>query len=247
MKGVADVCGCFPTGRHYPGIAHLLRSPIAGIAQELEESAPWAAHPVAMIDTETTGRDPAEDRIVELAIVIGRDGQVVSRDAWLINPERPIPEDATKVHGISNDDVKDKPTFSDVCGEILAKLAGAIPAAYNASFDRGFLLAEVKRVATSDTPDVPAVRDRVVWLDPLIWARHVYASERSRKLGDIAELLGVTLDQAHRATADAEAALGVMYKLANDERIPVAYGAFIQEQVRLARAQDEARKMWRNR
>jgi DNA polymerase-3 subunit epsilon len=247
MKGVVEVCGCFPTGRHYPGIAHLLRSPTAGIAHELAEASPWAAHPVAMIDTETTGRDPVEDRIVELAIVVGRGGQIESRDAWLINPGRPIPEEATKVHGITDDDVKDKPSFADVCAEILAKLAGVIPAAYNASFDRGFLLAEVKRAASSSTQDVPAVRERVVWLDPLIWARHLHASERSRKLGDVAELLGVTLDQAHRATADAEAALQVMYKLAEDERVPAAYGPFIQEQVRLARAQEEARKMWRNR
>ena len=247
MKGVVEVCGCFPTGRHYPGIAHLMRSPTAGIARELEESSPWAALPVAMIDTETTGRDATVDRIIELAIVVGRDGHVVSRDAWLINPGRPIPADSTKVHGITDDDVKDKPLFADVIAEILAKLEGVIPAAYNASFDRGFLLAEVKRVASPGLADVPAVRDRVVWLDPLIWARHLHAAARGRKLGDMAEMLGVTLDQAHRATADAEAALQVMYKLAEDERVPSGYGPFIQEQIRLARAQEEARKMWRNR
>jgi len=150
MRGVAEVCGCFPTGRQYPGIAHLLRTPVAGIAEELDGQAPWAAQPVVMIDTETTGRVAAEDRIVELAIITGRDGEVHSVDTWLINPERPIPAESSQVHGIYDRDVADKPTFAEVCGEILAKLTGAIPAAYNAAFDRGFLLAEVQRTNRQD-------------------------------------------------------------------------------------------------
>lgn len=247
MRGVAEVCGCFPTGRQYPGIAHLIRAPLAGVAKELDAAEPWAAHRIVMIDTETTGRDAAEDRIVELAIVTGRNGQVESLDTWLINPERSIPADSTAVHGIHDEDVRDKPTFADVCGEILEKLTDAIPAAYNATFDRGFLLAEVKRAGRTGLLDVPATRDRVVWLDPLIWARHLFPSEKSRKLGSMAALLGVELENAHRATADAEAALRVMFKLAEDERVPKSYGTFIQEQVRIARSQDEARNMWRRR
>lgn len=247
MRGVAEVCGCFPTGRQYPGIAHLIRAPLVGIAREIEASEPWVAHPIVMIDTETTGREPAEDRIVEFAIVTGRDGRVVSRDTWLLNPERAIPEESSAVHGIHDEDVRGKPTFADVCGEILERLSNAIPAAYNAAFDRGFLLAEVKRAGRGDLLDVPATRDRVVWLDPLVWARHLYAEEKSRKLGSMAELLGIELEQAHRATADAEAALLVMYKLAEQDRVPKLYGDFIQEQMRIARAQDEARSMWRRR
>lgn len=247
MRGVADVCGCFPTGRQYPGIAHLLRAPIAGVAQELDANAPWVDHDIIMIDTETTGREFAEDRIIELAVVKGRNGRIVSRDTWLINPGRPIPPDSTAVHGICDADVIDKPAFAAVCAEILERLAGAIPAAYNATFDRGFLLAEVKRALRTGSLDVPATRPRVVWLDPLVWARLVFSEEKSRKLSAVAELLGVELEHAHRATADAEAALLVMYKLAEDARVPKTYGALIQEQTRLARLQDESRMVWRNR
>lgn len=247
MRGVVDVCGCFPTGRQYPGIAHLIRTPVAGVAEELDGSQPWAAHRVVMIDTETTGRNPAEDRIVELAIVTGLDGEVVSRDTWLINPGCPIPPESSAVHNIHDDDVRDKPSFAEVCGEILGKLADAIPAAYNANFDRGFLLAEVRRAERTGLVDVPATRERVVWMDPLVWARHLFPTEKSRKLSAVAELLGVQLETAHRATDDSEAALRVMYEMAKDERVPAAYGAFIQEQVRVARAQDEARMMWRRR
>jgi len=200
-----------------------------------------------MLDTETTGREPAEDRIVEIAIVKGCDGVVLSRDTWLINPERPIPESASVVHGIRDDDVRDQPTFAEVCGEVLACLSGAIPAAYNAAFDRGFLLAEIKRVGRSDLVDAPATRDRVVWLDPLVWARHLYPNEKSRKLSVMASLLGVELENAHRATADAEAALLVMYKMGTNDRIPSTYGKMVQEQVGIARAQEDARTMWRRR
>ena len=247
MRGVADVCGCFPTGRAYPGIAHLTGTMFVGVARELDATQPWKSHPVVMIDTETTGREPAEDRIVEIAIVRGCNGVVLSRNTWLVNPQRSIPEGASAVHGIYDKDVRDQPTFADVCGEVLACMAGAIPAAYNAPFDRGFLLAETRRVGHIEMVDVPAVRDRVVWLDPLVWARHLFPTEKSKKLSVMAQLLGVELIEAHRATADAEAALLVLYKLAENAKVPAGYGKMVQEQASIARAYDEMRSMWRRR
>jgi DNA polymerase-3 subunit epsilon len=230
---------------HYPGIAHLLRTRLVGVARDFDPDTPWVEYPIVMIDVETTGRDPASDHVVELAVVRGEKGEVISRNAWLINPGCPIPEESVSVHGIRDEDVKDKPAFAAVSAEILRALRGALPAAYNASFDRGFLLAETRRAQTELPDDVPSIRDDVVWIDPLVWARHLMASAKSRKLADVAERLGVELEQAHRATADAEAALRVLYSLGDDERIPATYGALIHEQVRIGRAQEEARQMWR--
>jgi len=247
MRGSSDGCGCFPTGRHYAAIAHLLRTRVQGLAPGFEHGDAWLDKNVVMVDVETTGRDAASDRIVELAIVRGRKGEIVSRNAWLINPRRSIPAEVTAVHGITDADVADKPTFADVCHEILAALQDAIPAAYNASFDRGFLHAEVARALSADVSAPPALLKDVEWIDPLIWARHIQAAARSRALGDVAARLEVELDHAHRATADAEAALKVMYKFAEDSRVPKGYGGLIQEQNRLSRAQDEARQMWRGR
>lgn len=246
MRG-GEGCGCFPTGRNYPGIAHLLRAPTLGIAGELEESVPWTEHPIVMVDVETTGTDPSTERVIELAIVRAVRGEILQRDAWLINPGKPIPSDSTKVHGIRDEDVAGKPAFAEVCDELLGALQGAVPAAYNASFDRGFLLAELRRAGASKRADVPAVRDGVAWIDPLVWARHLFATAKGRKLTDMAQLLGIEMEQAHRATADAETALRVMYAMQHDERVPKTYGKFIQEQLRLLRSQDEARQMWRNR
>ncbi|TKD10004.1 3'-5' exonuclease [Polyangium fumosum] len=242
---VADPCGCFPTGRHYPGIAHLLKVRAVGVASELDASAPWIDLPIAFLDVETTGRNAAQDRLVEVAVVIGLRGDVVARHSWLVNPGRPIPAESTAVHGIRDEDVAGKPAFAEVANEILATLAGAIPAAYNAVFDRGFMLAELERASVRPENPPPAMRREVDWIDPLTFARELYKHEGSRALGDMAALLGIELVNAHRATDDAEAALRVLYALAKDSRVPRAYGSFIQEQRRLLRIQDEARARWR--
>jgi len=242
---VADPCGCFPTGRHYPGIAHLLKVRAVGVASELDAGIAWMDHPIAFLDVETTGRNPVNDRLVEVAVVIGRGGEVLARQSWLINPGRPIPAESTAVHGIKDEDVAGKPSFAEVADEILAALAGAIPAAYNASFDKGFLLAELERAGVRPETPPPAMRREVDWIDPLTFARELYKKEESRALGDMAALLGISLVNAHRATDDAEAALRVLYALSKDPRVPRAYGSFIQEQRRLLRVQDEARARWR--
>lgn len=242
---LADPCGCFPTGRHYPGIAHLIKVRAVGVASEIEASGQWLDCPIAFLDVETTGRDPALDRIVEVGIVLGVGGQIVARHAWLINPGRPIPPEVTAVHGITDADVADKPSFAELAGEILGKLGAAIPAAYNASFDRAFLLAELDRAGFRSPEPPPAVRREVDWIDPLTFARELYKDEESRALSEMAVRLGIELVNAHRATDDAEAALRVLYAFAKDARVPRAYGGLIQEQRRLNRIQDEARRLWR--
>ena len=241
-----DACGCFPSGRHWPGIAHLIGSNIQGVAQEFDAQALWADLPVALLDVETTGRDSGVDRIVELGIVIARGGAIIDRRGWLVNPERPIPAEATAVHRITDADVAEAPTFAKVFPEVLAMLSGAIPAAYNADFDRGFLLAETLRAGVVIGPSLaPAFRREVDWLDPLVWARELQASEKSRTLGEVARRLGVELANAHRATDDAEAALRVLMAFGKDDRVPRTYGAFVIEQKRLSRAQADARARWR--
>jgi DNA polymerase-3 subunit epsilon len=242
---VSDSCGCFPTGRHYPGIAHLVRVQAIGIAAELDGDADWSELPIAFIDTETTGRDAERDRIVEVGIVLGLRGEIVDRKSWLLNPGMPIPAEASAVHGIRDEDVAGAPGFAALASEIAEALRGAVPAAYNAGFDRGFFLAELARsgVALGELP--PAFRREVEWLDPLVFARELQKDEQSRALGDVTARLGIQLERAHRATDDAEAALRVLYAFGKDPRLPRSYAALLQEQRRLARQFDEARRFWR--
>jgi DNA polymerase III subunit epsilon len=242
---LADPCGCFPTGRHYPGIAHLLKVRAVGVASEHDAANAWVDVPIALIDTETTGRDANQDRIVEIGVVLGLRGEVTARFSKLINPGRPIPAESSAVHGIKDADVADAPSFADIAEDLVAFLAGAVPAAYNAAFDRNFVLAELERAKVRPTLPPPAMRREVDWIDPLAFARELYKHEDSRALGDMAARLGIELEHAHRATDDAEAALKILYTFAKDPRVPRAYGGLIQEQRRLLRQQDEARKLWR--
>jgi DNA polymerase-3 subunit epsilon len=257
-----EACGCFPTGNHYPGIAHLLRAVQRGLVEEFAADLPWADLPIALVDVETTGRDASIDRVVEIGIAVGRHGDVIARYNWLIHPGVPIPAEAHAVHGISDADVKDAPRFEAVAHEIAAALAGCIPAAYNAAFDRAFLMNEFARAAglpgaagqqaapASEEPAAaakpPALRREIEWFDPLVWAREIQREERSKALGEVAARLGVKLEKAHRASDDAEAALRVLYQLASDARIPRIHGAFVQEQRRLAQLHADERRRWKS-
>jgi DNA polymerase-3 subunit epsilon len=239
MRSSLDACGCFPTGRHYAGIAHLLRAVARGVMEEFAADAPWVELPIVLIDTETTGKDASVDRVVEVGIAFARGGQIVDRRNWLVNPGMPIPKEASDVHKITDDDVKDAPRFEAIASQVAESLAGAVPAAYNAAFDRAFLSNEFARAGLS-------MRKDVEWLDPLVWARELQQGERSRALSEVAARLGVSLENAHRAADDAEAALRVLFALGRDVRVPRAYGALVQEQRRLAMAQaDERRLRWR--
>ncbi len=244
-----DSCGCFPSGRHYPGIAHLLRTVVRGLVAELSADADWHELPIALIDLETTGRDASVDRVVEVGVVVGRAGEIVARFNWLVNPGQPIPEEARAVHGISDEDVKDAPRFELVARELEAALVGCIPAAYNAPFDRAFIVNEFARAGHTESGDsgvIPALRRDVEWVDPLVWARELQREERSKALGEVAARLGVTLENAHRASDDAEAALRVLYILAADPRVPKNHAAFVQEQRRLSQMQADERRRWRS-
>lgn len=245
MRPAGDIQSCFPTGRHYPGIAHLLRIVASGLADEFAGETSLADIPLVAIDTETTGRDPAVDRIVEIACVIGVGGRIVEQKSWLVNPGRPIPKEAFDVHGIGDDDVCDKPSFAEIAEEVAQALEGRLPVAYNAEFDKEFLAVEFARLAAPPARAAPAVRRQVEWVDPLVWARELQHEEKSRALAEVCARLGIELVQAHRAAGDAEAALRVLFAFAADVRVPRTYAAFVQEQKRLARDMDEERQRWR--
>ena len=80
MKSLAEGCGCFPTGRHYAGIAHLIRIQAIGVVEGFDADGAWIEFPIALIDVETTGMDGAVDRVVEIGIVVGRAGEIGRSD-----------------------------------------------------------------------------------------------------------------------------------------------------------------------
>ena len=102
--------------------------------------------PLIVFDTETTGRDPGGDRLVELAAVrFDPDAESDSYHAR-INPGVPIPAAATAVHGITDADVAGCPAFTDVAQELIQFLGGCDLAGFNVKgFDLPFLIAEFRR------------------------------------------------------------------------------------------------------
>lgn len=254
MRSSADAGGCFPTGRHYPGIAHLVRAAARGTAEEFSADLAIADVPFVAIDVEATGLEPGVDRVVEIACVVFRRGNValgeealqMERHAWLINPCRPISPEAQEVHHISDEMVRDAPTFAQIAELLLGVLGRGVPLAYNAAFDRAFLLAEFSAARVTPLNPPPALRNGVDWFDPLVWAREFQQGEKSRSLSAVAERLGIEIAQAHRAADDAVAAGRVLLSFLSDTRVPPTYAAFVREQRRLARVHKDERTNWRS-
>ena len=243
------MCGCFPTGRHYPGIADLIADAIQnveGLCHEFEPGSSWQDIPFVVVDFETTGRDATVDRVIEIGVVTFERGEVTGRQGLLVNPGVAVPEESRAVHGITDEELAGAPDFGAVMPRVLELLQGKLPVAYNAAFDRGFLQAELRRAAPEGmTPaDMqPAARDEVVWIDPLVWARESLKELQSRRLGDVAKHLHIPLEQAHRAAGDAEATGRVLLALA--PQMPRVYGELVRLQKRYAAFQDAELAAWK--
>ncbi|GAA2673456.1 MULTISPECIES: DEAD/DEAH box helicase [Actinosynnema] len=157
----------------------------------------------AVVDLETTGFSArGRDRIVEVAVVrVAADGTVLGEWSSLVNPQRRVA--ATGVHGITDGEVADAPTFADLAPILADHLRGAVLVAHNASFDVGFLKAEFERAGHPYPSGGTLCTMR---LDA-----HV-AGRGRRKLQDC--LAGVGEGRAngatHRALADARAATALL-------------------------------------
>jgi DNA polymerase-3 subunit epsilon len=153
-----------------------------------------------VFDTETTGLDPYKgDRLVEIGCIelVNRfpTGQTFHR---YLNPERDMPAEAFAVHGLSYDFLKSKPLFAEIVTELLTFIGEAPLIAHNASFDLGFLNAELERVKRTAIP-----RDRLI--DTLLLARRKYPGG-SNRLDDLCNRFGIDNSRRtkHGALLDAE-------------------------------------------
>ena len=103
-------------------------------------------NPLVFFDLETTGMDVAVDRVVEISYLkVKPDGEEISKTRRL-NPEKPISAEATALHGITNEDVKDCPTFKQIAKSLAADIEGCDLAGYNSNrFDIPLLAEEFLR------------------------------------------------------------------------------------------------------
>ena len=186
---------------------------------------------------ETTGLDAEQDRIIEIAIIRFEHGEVVERYGELVNPGCEIPPEVTKITGIQQQDVTGAPRFEELASDVHERLQGVGIVAYNLSFDRGFIRAELERCGLVWPDEAPT-------LDPLIFARQFFKNSPRKNLSTISKLLGIPLEEAHRAEHDAEVAGRVLY--AFEDRLPPDLQQLLVLQKQWEAAQAQEMSGWRN-
>jgi len=146
-------------------------------------------------DTETTGLDPQTGRVVEIGAVQFDMRGIIARYNVLINPQMPMPEDAQKVNGITDEMLRDKPIFTQAEPDFSYFIQGSVLVAHNAPFDVHYINAELTRIGS------PLLPNKVV--DTRIFTKELYPGLKSYALQDLAVQFGIQALEAHRAEDDA--------------------------------------------
>lgn len=160
------------------------------------EGPPWdlplAEAPLAFVDLEMTGLDPARDRVVEVCIERVRGGVVEDRLHTLVRPEAGETGNV-HVHGIDEAALAGAPTWTEIAGHVEKLLAGAVFVAHGASWDVAFIHSEMRR----------AGRDLTIryWLDTLNLSRRALGLAK-HSLEALRTHFGLDASRAHRADAD---------------------------------------------
>jgi DNA polymerase III subunit epsilon len=148
---------------------------------------------MVILDIETTGGSHLYDRITEIALVRIENGEIIDRWQSLINPGRSIPITITHITGITDEMVKDAPTFEEIAPTLYQYLAGLPLAAHNVRFDYGFLKAEYQRLnATLMLKTLCTVK----------LSRRIFPEHKGHGLDAIMQRHGLTTNARHRAMGD---------------------------------------------
>ncbi|TGE14378.1 exonuclease domain-containing protein [Hymenobacter elongatus] len=150
----------------------------------------------AIIDLETTGGQPAQDRITEIAIFIHDGEKVVDQYDTLLNPGRSIPFFITQLTGITDAMVRDAPKFHEVARKIVELTEGCVFVAHNVRFDYSFLKKEFADLGYNYSRKT---------LCTVRLSRSLIPGQPSYSLGKLCQNIGIPLEGRHRAAGDAAA------------------------------------------
>ncbi|MEV0883412.1 3'-5' exonuclease [Streptomyces microflavus] len=185
----------------------------------------WHQGPLVGFDLETTGTDVETDRIVTAALVrLEADGTVTEQRTWLLDPGVAIPEQASAIHGIGTDHArKHGAQAASAVEEIAHAVAGVLRSGVplvvmNARYDLSLLDRECGRYGLDSVDErIGGVPSPVI--DPLVIDKHVDKYRKGKRaLQALCEHYGVTLSDAHDATADAVAAVRVVRQMGERHR-----------------------------
>ncbi|MGF7397187.1 PolC-type DNA polymerase III [Thermoanaerobacterium thermosaccharolyticum] len=159
-----------------------------------------------VFDIETTGLSSINDSIIEIGAVKIKDCRIVDTFETFVNPQIHISNFITKLTGITDDMVKRYPPIDEVLPKFLEFIKGSTLVAHNANFDVTFIKTKAKNLGIE--VDNPV-------LDTLELSRHMYENLKNYKLDTVAQHLGVSLENHHRAVDDARATAEIFLKSIN--------------------------------
>lgn len=150
----------------------------------------------AIIDIETTGGSPRQEKITEIAIYLHDGEKITGEYISLINPEKNIPYFITNLTGITNEMVEDAPRFFEIAKVIVEMTEGRTFVAHNSRFDYSFIRQEFKSLGFNFRRNI---------IDTVALSRKLLPGHRSYSLGNICKDLKIMIKGRHRAAGDAMA------------------------------------------
>lgn len=158
----------------------------------------------SIIDIETTGGSPKNEKITEIAVFVHDGSRIVDEFCTLINPEKNIPPYITGITGINNAMVAKAPKFYQIAKTIVELTENTFLVAHNASFDYGFICEEFRQLGYSYR------RDKLCTVK---LTRQLIPGLRSYSLGKLCNELNISITDRHRARGDALATVKLFEKL----------------------------------
>ena len=165
----------------------------------------------AIIDIETTGLSPSNEKITEIAIIIHDGNKVIKEFSTLINPEKKIPYRIIQMTGINNQLVADAPKFYEVAKKIVQLTEGMIFVGHNVRFDYGFVRNEFKSLGYQYERKT---------IDTVKLSRKLIPGKKSYSLGKLCKELGIENHSRHRAAGDAMATVKLFELLLSIDENP---------------------------
>ena len=172
----------------------------------------WVMDPqqiYVVVDVETTGGRAGHHRLTEIGAVKMQGGKIIDEWQSLLNPQRPIPANITRLTGITNEMVASAPLFHEIADSFTEFMGDAIFAAHNVNFDYGFISMEFKRLER---------RFRHPKICTVASMRKLYPGHKSYSLKNLCADYEIDLTTHHRALCDARAAAQLL-KLVNEKRL----------------------------
>ncbi len=160
-----------------------------------------------IFDVETTGLSATGgDRIVEIAALKVKAGEIIGEYYSLVNPKRALSLEAMQINQITEEMIADAPTSEKVLPELIDFISGGCVAGHNVRFDLGFVGYELSLLGRRLKDDTPVV-------DTLKMAKELLPYLSSYKLAYLARSLGVSVGDTHRAMADVKLTVAVFLRL----------------------------------